>query len=199
MKSHMLNGRTQTTQASVVGFPSRLNSHHPQLAPSAICIYRPVALRSEKKPNKEPKTGPLFAHRRRHQQHPLPEDPGWAGGAFKSPAKLLFTYSTCPSLSLGDQSRPQRRGTTCGQKILSALITEGWRVICLSPPPPRPTRCPDQFYWCNTSGGKYNKKLISSLLPLMRGRCRKLVEKSCQRLFESCSLLLGIKNIDYTL
>lgn len=79
------------------------------------------------------KTGPLLADQRPHQQHPLPgctKNPGWAGGAFKSPSKSLFIYSTWPSLRLGDQPPRRSEGKHCCETILSALITEGWQVIC---------------------------------------------------------------------
>lgn len=73
----------------------------------------------------------LLASWRHHQDsfEVYTQDPGWAGGAFKSPSKLPFTYSACPSLSreisLGFTERKH-----CWEKILSALITRGWRVIC---------------------------------------------------------------------
>lgn len=108
--------------AARAGFSSPPSLTLPSLPLSSICLATAALCRENRA---------LLASWRHHQDsfEVYTQDPGWAGGAFKSPSKLPFTYSACPSLSreisLGCTERKH-----CWEKILSALITRGRQVIC---------------------------------------------------------------------
>ena len=50
---------------------------------------------------------------------------GGTPGAFKSPSKLLFTYSSWPHFELGDQSPPHWQGTLLGENPFCFFLLPG--------------------------------------------------------------------------